>query len=126
MNKIFLLIIALLTINCKSQSTIVNLTETDQYDLDTSNGNVYMKDVNNLMSPYIGTWKWTQGNKEMILTLIKQTKYHYSEGVFNYYEDRIVGYYIYKENGVIIADTSGDNLNSDYDAKVHFVLDPYS
>lgn len=119
--------IVFLAISCKAQNTIVNLTETDQYNLDTTNGDIYMKDINNLMIPYLGTWKWTVGNKEMTLTLIKQTKYHYNRGPINYYKDRIAGYYIYKENGVIIADTSGDNLNKDFGGvKVHFVLSPNS
>ncbi|MXS70988.1 hypothetical protein GSF70_07140 [Flavobacteriaceae bacterium W22] len=56
----------------------------------------------------------------MTLVLIKQTKYHYYNNTDNYYEDRLVGYYIYKENGIIIVDTSTDNLESDFDLNVSF------
>ena len=43
-------------------------------------GNTYLKDINNLMTPYLSTLKWTAYNKEMILILIKQTKYHDNQG----------------------------------------------
>lgn len=43
-----------------------------------------------------------------------------NESPFNYYKDRLVGYYIYKENGVVIADTSGDDLQSDFRISVYF------
>ncbi|MCX8526234.1 hypothetical protein OF897_20160 [Chryseobacterium formosus] len=56
----------------------------------------------------------------MTLVLIKQTKHHYNERTFNYFEDRLVGYYIYKENGAVIADTSGDNLQKDFGIAVSF------
>jgi hypothetical protein len=56
----------------------------------------------------------------MVLTLIKQTKYHITTGSLNFYKDRLVGYYVYKENGVKITDTSGDNLMDDYGLKVNF------
>lgn len=78
------------------------------------------------MNQYEGTWKWNQGNKEFTLTLIKQ-KHHYNQyGGNNYYRDRLVGYYKYKENGVVVADTSSDDLNKDFDPKVIFNLNCHS
>ncbi|WP_312392004.1 DUF6705 family protein [Chryseobacterium sp.] len=124
--KNLFLIIALFTINCRAQTNVINLTETDQHNLNMMNGDLYMKDINNIMLPYIGTWKWVNGSKEMILTLLKQTKYHYTESVFNYFEDRIVGHYTYKENGIIKADTSSDDINAEYGLKVYFRLNPSS
>ncbi|WP_313000513.1 DUF6705 family protein [Chryseobacterium gleum] len=122
MNKLFL-IIALFAINCRAQTNVINLTETvNNNNWNMNDGNSYFKDINGLISPYLGTWKWIQGDKEMILTLIKQEKYHYTQGQ-NYYEDRVVGYYVYKENGIVIADTSNDNLNEEY-VKVIFSLGP--
>ncbi len=124
MNKIFFLtIVALFTISCKAQNNIINLIERCNNNFSTTNGSVYLKDISNIYIPFIGTWKWTEGNREFILTLIKQTKYHYNQGIENYYEDRIVGYYIYKENGAVIASTANDNLNKDYGVKVNFDLD---
>jgi hypothetical protein len=74
------------------------------------------------MDKYVGTWKWTEGDREFALTLLKE-KHHFNEfGNSNYYEDRLVGYYKYWENGILIADTSFDDLTQDYGLKVHFSL----
>lgn len=127
MKKIFYIaILVLLSIVCKAQSTVINLIDRCNQQLYKTSGNLYLKDVNNLYAPYVGTWKWTAGNREFVLTLLKQTKYHYNTGNFNYFEDRIVGFYIYKENGVVLATTVNDNLNDDYGVKVSFDLDCYS
>ncbi|SDM33863.1 DUF6705 family protein [Chryseobacterium taihuense] len=116
MNRIFLVMILLITISCKSQTNIIDIVNrcaNPHYN--TKNGSVYLKDISNIYTPYIGTWKWAEGNKEMVLTLLKQTKYHVNTYVNNnYYEDRLVGYYTYKENGVTLIDTSGENLLQDY------------
>gem|GEM_PF-2426103 len=104
----------------QSQSEKIFLKVINNPNYDDTNGSVYLKDISNIMNPYIGTWKWTSGNREMVLTLLKQTKYHYYVRTNNYYEDRLVGYYIYKENGIVIADTSTDNLQDDYGLNVQF------
>lgn len=110
-----------MSLSCKSQTNIINFVDRCNYNsINTSDGSTYLKDVNNIYTPYVGTWKWSSGNKEMTLVLIKQTKHHYNERTFNYFEDRLVGYYIYKENGVVIADTSGDNLQKDFGIAVSF------
>jgi len=124
--KYLLFILSLtLSLQCKAQNQIVPLNNCDkQYD--HASGNVYLKDTENKMDNYVGIWKWAHGNKEFIITLIKQ-KHHYNQtGNDNYFSDRLVGYYQYKENGVLIADTSTDNLNRDFGIKVHFILDCYS
>ena len=89
--------------------------------MNRSNGNLYLKDISDVYAPYIGTWKWTEGNKEMTLTLIKQTKYHINTyGNDNYYTDRLVRFYIYKENGIVLINTTNDDLNKDYGLNVSF------
>jgi len=127
MKNIFLLsTIIFLSVQCKAQNNIVALTDCNkQYDHST--GNYYLKDTTNEMNKYEGVWKWISGNREFILTLIKQIKHHNHEtGNDNYYKDRLVGYYLYKENGLILADTSSDNLSKDYGIKVQFTLDCHS
>lgn len=121
MKYLLFILIFTLSVQCTAQNQIIPLTNCDkQYD--HTSGNAYIKDTTNEMDKYVGTWKWTQGTKEFILTLIKQ-KHHYNEtGNDNYYRDRLVGYYQYKENGVIVADTSSDDLNKDFRVKVIFVL----
>lgn len=122
MNKIFFLLLFInMFLSCKSQTSVINFVDRCNYNsINTSDGSTYLKDVNNIYTPYVGTWKWSSGNKEMTLVLIKQTKHHMNESPFNYYKDRLVGYYIYKENGIIIADTSGDNLQSDFEIAFSF------
>ena len=123
MNRIFLALVLLIMMHFKSQTNIINLVGRCNSYYNDTNGSVYLKDISNIMNPYIGTWKWTSGNREMILTLLKQTKYHYNSGIDNFYEDRLVGYYVYKENGGVIANTSGDNLMKDYGLNVRFSID---
>ncbi len=121
MNRIVLLIITVFTLSCKGQTNIINLVERCNYtDYNDSDGSTYLKDISNIYPQYVGTWKWSSGNKEMTLVLMKQTKFHYTQHTYNYYKDRLVGYYIYKENGVVIADTSGDDLQSDFGLNVSF------
>jgi len=123
MKKIFLLsTLIFLSVQCKAQSNIVALTNCDkQYDHST--GDYYLKDTADKMNKYSGVWKWTSGNREFILTLIKQVKHHYNQyGNNNYYKDRLIGYYQYKENGLLIADTSSDDLSKDYESRVIFNL----
>lgn len=120
---IFLTLLALATISCKAQNTIIDLVDRCNHDSNYRNGSTYLKDTHNLYLPFVGTWKWTEGNRELTLTLIKQTKYHYTRGNYNYYDDRIVGFYNYKENGVVLASTINDNLNNEYGIKVQLNLD---
>lgn len=121
MNKLILILILLFSISCKSQTNIIDIVNRcANPSYNETNGSVYLKDISNIYTPYIGTWKWTSGSKEMTMTLLKQTKYHYNSINTNYYEDRLVGYYIYKENGIIIINTSGDNLMQNYGLNVSF------
>jgi hypothetical protein len=112
--------------NCKAQSNIVNITDCESYsNILKRDGQLYIKDIDNLYNNYIGTWKWTSSNKEFTITLIKQTMFHDHFGSDNYYKDRMVGYYIYKENGVEIINTTNDNLSA-YLPKVDYSLNCYS
>jgi hypothetical protein len=123
MNKIALIIILIFSISCKSQTNIIEIQNRCDVDYSDTDNNTYLKDISNIIIPYVGVWKWSSGNREMTLTLIKQTKYHYQSGITNYYEDRLVGYYVYKENGLTIIDTSGDDLTEGYGLKVNFDID---
>ena len=127
MKNIIKTIVLFLTISsCKAQSNVINITDWCNNQTSETNGSLYLKDINNLYTPYIGTWKWIQGNREFTLTLIKQPKYHYNQGILNYYEDRIVGYYVYKENGIELINTSNDNLNNESFMGVKFNLNCHS
>ena len=56
----------------------------------------YYKDINHYFDPFLGTWKYTNGNKTFIVTLWKDVMrpYQDSDGLnINYYSDKIYGHY---------------------------------
>lgn len=71
---------------------------------DTKNGTYYMKDVNDYLLPYTGTWKYIDGNKEFRITLTKVIKYHVLIQDYNidYYKDGLIIQYEKYENGILI------------------------
>jgi len=98
MKKIFyLLFILSISLKCTAQSSVVNLTDRNGTRLT----GVYYKDIDNTLENFIGTWKYTKGNKSLIIIIKKVTKDYNS----HYYEDYLVGEYKYVENGVEIINT---------------------
>lgn len=90
--------------SCKAQlvyplRTYINLPE-----------NSYLKDTNNELQDYEGTWKGTWNNKTIFLTFKKVTnKYNPN---LKYYKDLLVGKFIVKDiNGAILFDNT--NLSDD-------------
>ena len=87
------------------------------YASQVQNG-TYIKDIQNVFQPYIGTWKGvTSDNKEFTLQLVKFTKYTitHPDGSY-YYEDRLMGKYQLKNvtTGVIISNTLNAVNYEDY------------
>lgn len=86
-----------------------------------SPGGTYIKDINNTFTPYLGTWKYQNGNEILIVKLEKVTKYYDSK--YSSYEDHIKGNYSYTTNSgatyvtnTIISNQSNTdpNINSLY------------
>ncbi|MBS7256494.1 DUF6705 family protein [Flavobacterium branchiicola] len=75
MKKIIILgFIMLLTLSCKAQ-TIVPVEKMGDY-LDAGDGipdNTYMKDINNLLTKYVGTWKGSYKTKNYTFYITKYT-----------------------------------------------------
>ncbi|MDX1903892.1 MAG: DUF6705 family protein [Thermonemataceae bacterium] len=71
---------------------------------DLKGGNYYLKDTEGILNPFVGTWRWQEGNKEFIIKLQKKEKFNWG-GLTDYYKDIIMGGYLYKENGVEITNT---------------------
>ncbi|WBX95918.1 DUF6705 family protein [Chryseobacterium gambrini] len=94
---IIITIISMLSINCKSQSHIVDIMD---YDGKAIIG-YYYKDVNNLLDPFTGTWVYSNGNKFIKLVLTKKVKL-YNGKIYN---DVVVGGIEYKENNNTIVNT---------------------
>lgn len=94
MKKINILILFLFTSSsCKAQVTEIIPIQNHCYP---STKNVYYKDVNNLLNPFVGTWVYTNGSTKLKI-ILKKAVNNYN----GYYrEDLIYGEYQYIENGI--------------------------
>jgi hypothetical protein len=112
MKKIaFYLLICIVSITTKAQS-IKSLksfnTDTQNYSNDDFiiNQPIYYKDTFNHFTPFIGSWKYVEGNKTFIVTLYKKTM---EPAIWNdkiiYYMDEIYGYYRLFENYGLSTET---------------------
>lgn len=102
-NIITLIILIVSLISCKAQQT---------YPLNTYYEDVpnysYMKDLNNYLPPYVGTYKANYEGKEITLFITKQDMYlkDYGSGDRKFYRDVLHIKYIVKDlsNGTILED----------------------
>ena len=108
MKNIFYTILIVFTYNCTSAQIEVDMAgdrENEHYD----NGQYYIKDINDYMLPYLGTWQYIDGSKEFRITLTKVTKYHdiYQDTYTNldYYIDGLLIKYQKFDNGTLIYDS---------------------
>jgi len=76
-------------------------------DVVIRNTGLYYKDLNQVLSQFEGTWKYTSGNVELIVKLkVLEQKYLYIPEINNnYYKDILVGEYQYKVGNQIIVST---------------------
>ncbi len=98
----FIFIIAL---SCKAQSPIINLIDYNG----TMPTDSYLKDTNNDLDPFVGTYVYNDGNVYFKVILKKLTM-SYNQ---RYYEDMIVGEMQYRVNGVDLFNTLAD-INISY------------
>lgn len=92
----------LFAMSCKAQ-TIVPVEKTGDY-LDAGNGipdNTYLKDVNNLLRKYVGTWKGIYGRKNYTFYVTKYTSKF--DKVTR--DELLTRYLITTSNGTILEDT---------------------
>ena len=92
--------------SCKAQTIIVPLGSGEYFE---KNPDYYKKDVNNEFGKFEGTWKYQNGNTQIIFKLKKETHYQISSD--RDYQDLLVGEYQYIENGTEIANTLSDFNN---------------
>ncbi|MFD2891274.1 DUF6705 family protein [Flavobacterium chuncheonense] len=107
-NTIYILITTLVY-SFSSAQTIVDMAGNRQNE-HYKNGQYYIKDINNYMLSYIGTWRYVDGNKEFRITLTKVTKYH---DVFaltndNHFIDALYITYQKYENGQLVYNSPQD------------------
>lgn len=97
-NLIKIIIVVLTLCSCNAQQTYPLSTSTIwQYG-----NNNYIKDVDGVLIPFVGTWQWTQGNSSLTIKLVKVPRFKAPND--NYYKDQVLGGYKYIENGIIITD----------------------
>lgn len=121
-NKITILILTLLisfSIQCKSQTHTINMAGGNgalpsNY---LTTGQYYIKDMNNYLDNFVGTWEYINGNEKFQIILTKVTHYHYVEMEFlnyNYYEDGIkYQYKRYVNNNLVFTSPPKDYPNFD-------------
>ena len=97
MKKISSIILIIFTfISCKAQQIVSLDASYWEYPHGT-----YIKDINNEMDKYIGTWQYTHGKDTLIVILEKKIQVYNGE----YYEDFLNGGYRYVSNGVEVVNT---------------------
>ncbi|AYN01920.1 DUF6705 family protein [Chryseobacterium sp. 3008163] len=66
----------------------------------------YMKDTNNELPDYVGTWTGSWNNKTIYITFKKMEKQYYEFG--EYYEDKLIGKFkVVNSDGSILFDNTG-------------------
>jgi hypothetical protein len=102
MKKILITLTILIAFSCKSQiipqnNAYVNIPN-----------NAYVKDTENFLDNFVGTWQYQNGNEQLILTLSKVLHYDYD----SYYIDILIGEYKYIDsNGNTLINTLSDMNN---------------
>ena len=101
MKNMFLLTTILLSFSCKAQQTYPLNT-----DYETVPNYSYLKDTNNELIPYIGTWKANFNNREIILKIDKVENYLIDYISKKFYQDTLFMRYSIKDTqGIIIKST---------------------
>ncbi|MGL6128449.1 DUF6705 family protein, partial [Chryseobacterium artocarpi] len=94
MKNIFLFILLSISISCTAQTYPLR-TFTDIPE------NAYLKDLNNELNYYAGTWKGIWNNKTIYI-IFKKNTYTY-DNVLKYYKDNLIGKFkVLDSNGNIL------------------------
>ena len=99
MKNILLTLITITAFSCKSQiipqnNAYVNIPQ-----------GAYIKDTQNFLDNFVGTWYYQNGNEQFTITITKELHYNYD----SWYEDILIGEYKYvNSSGVTIINTLAD------------------
>lgn len=118
------ILFTLVIIVANAQNPILPITTERHNILDGA----YIKDTNNDLDKFVGTWQYSQGNDEFTVEIQKIEMY--TNDQINYFKDILVGKFKYIQNGVVIADyinsidnqISGSILSFDNLNKAHLYL----
>ncbi|QIY90844.1 DUF6705 family protein [Chryseobacterium gallinarum] len=101
---IILLVLLINTLSCKAQPLPLNTALKD------IPANAYVKDLNNELSPYIGTYKANFKDNEITLFITKEENKLEKSSKKTYFMDALVVKYIVKSStGTILQDTKNNN-----------------
>ena len=114
MKKYFLIVITLVICSCNSTTLPLS-----QYDPDHIKDGVYFKDTENLLKPFIGTWKWQKQDSILIIKFTKLKKW--KNPVSTWYNDMVVGRYLL----VVGKDTITNTLENNDDRNILSNIDIY-
>ncbi len=92
MKNITILAFLLFAIASKAQSPIIDINESAMGQPD----GYYIKDINNLLNPFEGTYVYTNGGTTFKVILVKKIQQYNGR----YYEDLIIGEYQFTQNYV--------------------------
>ncbi|MGI9652450.1 DUF6705 family protein [Chryseobacterium sp. RLHN22] len=102
--KIFLVILLLtMIVNCKAQSPVYTLGQSPI----NKPQNSYVKDTNNILNRFAGTWVYSQNGKVFTIILQKSEMIDLND----YYVDELQGNFKYSVNNNMIANTDTSNFS---------------
>lgn len=105
-NIIILLLFIVNIYSVSAQSVVIDIKETGF----GQPVGYYLKDINNVLNQFEGTYVYTNGSKTFKITLVKKIKQYNS----SYYEDLIIGEYQYLDYGNLVIQDTMPNLNVVY------------
>jgi hypothetical protein len=118
MKTIFIIAINFFAIHICNAQTVYNIEDNTPVMFKT---NYYLKDTNNLLNHFIGTWVYTNGNESITMVLKKKEHFQFTYG--NEYEDLLYGGYRYVQNGVEIINTISQiddpNITNFFEYSIH-------
>ncbi len=116
MKKIQILTVFMMLIHSlASCQTVVDLHD---HSYPINEPNIYYKDIGDKFNPYTGTWVYDDGVNYIKIVLVKKIKFP----VWQYFEDTIIGGFLYKKNGVELI----NNLNTINSIQTHPIKYPIS
>ena len=84
-------------VSCRAQDPIISLSSDENIEIVTGN---YYKDVDNSFFPFLGEWQFDNGFHFFKIKLKKITRYRKQYQANYYFEDLVIGEYIFKENNI--------------------------
>ncbi|WP_439480676.1 DUF6705 family protein [Chryseobacterium aquaticum] len=116
--KKYILILLLVAVSCTAQSQqpilrTLSFQECFSEDYSYKHGD-YVKDFQNQLDPYIGTWKYEGNGMVLILKLQKVPMFY--EDISKTYRDELLLTYKFIKDGVVLVDNLNAPVFNDFDS----------